>query len=89
MADQEPHDELSFVELASYRAVTTDRRKIGGNVIKAKNVAMTGVLQVGAGTDPSDQPTVTIHREGEKILGAEFLCKCGRCAVLEFDYEGE
>jgi hypothetical protein len=30
---------------------------------------------------------VVLHREGDVVTGAEFMCQCGRRATLSFEYE--
>lgn len=59
------------------------------NIIKAREVTLSGAVVVEhVGASPSE-PTVLVHREGDTVTGIEFCCVCGKSAAVRFDYGGE
>jgi len=79
--------DMSFTSLLEYRAVGPQVRVVRGNVIKAALAHVQGKERVGILEPENEQPLVVIHRDGEIISGAEFICSCGRRAMLDFEYE--
>ncbi len=82
------HDEGPFLDLASYKQVTLPER-VRGNIIKAAHIVSSGTEQVGVLANGKDEPVVVLHKEGEQVVSAEFVCKCGRSVTLHMDYEQE
>ena len=84
MEQQQPH----FMDLAEYRQADVPLRT-RGNIIKSTQVFLGGSQQIGQASGASDEPVILLHREGERITSAEFVCRCGRCATLSLEYEQE
>jgi hypothetical protein len=84
MENQQPQ----FMDLAEYRRADVPRR-VRGNIIKSTQVFLGGTQQIGQAAGESDDPVVLLHREGERITSAEFVCRCGRCAILNLEYAQE
>jgi hypothetical protein len=84
-------DEQGFTDLAEYRKVApTGERIERGNVIKSHSVRLRGVEQIGvAMNEVKGQPSVHVHKEGDRVEWIEFLCSCGRNAKVRFEYEAE
>ena len=86
MENQKRTYESSFTELAEFKKIGLKRRPERGNIIKARQVVHAGAEKVGVVEAGADQPTVIIHKTGDTVESAEFICKCGRSAMVEFDY---
>ncbi len=78
----------SFLDLASYSRVDVPG-EVRGNIIKAAHISISGTEKVGVIAGLKDEPVVVLHKEGERVTSAEFVCKCGRSVVLHMDYEQE
>ena len=89
MEDPTKISEPAFTELAEFNKVGVQQRPTRGNIIKARSVVQRGIEKVGIADSEPDQPTVIIHKTGGVVHSAEIVCKCGRSATLQFDYEGE
>jgi hypothetical protein len=79
-------EQEKFVDLASYKAINVTKR-IRGNIIKSANISMGNSVQVGVTTEGKAEPIILLHRDGDRVIAAEFVCKCGRSATLHLDYE--
>jgi hypothetical protein len=77
-----------FIDLAEYRQVSGPG-KPRGNIIKSAQISFRGVQQIGAPSERSDDPIVMLEKDGDRIVKAEFVCKCGRSASVQFEYEQE
>lgn len=77
-----------FMDLASYKQIEMPTRQ-HGNIIKAAHVSLGGSQRVGVLGDAKDEPMVVLHKEGERVTSAEFVCVCGRSAILHLEYEQE
>ena len=84
----ETSEEGPFLDLASYKRVEVPIHT-RGNIIKAGRVTSVGTEKVGVIASGQDDPVVVLHKEGEQVVSAEFICKCGRSAMLHLDYEQE
>lgn len=81
-----------FTELAEFRfggSKEADQLSSGHNVLKRHQIIRKGVEEVGVGDENSDDPMVFVQREGDKVTGVDFHCKCGRSASLRFEYDEE
>ncbi len=77
-----------FLDLAAYKRVGVPEQ-IRGNIIKAAHISIAGTEKIGVLAGAKDEPVVVLHKEGEKVTSAEFVCKCGRSVILHMDYEQE
>jgi hypothetical protein len=59
------------------------------NIIKASRVVRAKAEQVVVASDVDVEPTVLLHKDGDKIVAVEFLCKCGRSTKVQLSYEQE
>ncbi|MGA9120031.1 MAG: hypothetical protein WB699_11775 [Bacteroidota bacterium] len=83
-----PSEEKGFLDLASYKKVDMPS-KLHGNIIKAAHVSAVGAQKVGILAETKDDPMVILHKDGDRVTSAEFICKCGRSATLHLEYEQE
>jgi hypothetical protein len=77
-----------FVDLASYKSADVPPQ-IRGSIIKASQVSIERSVLVGSAQGTKNDPVILLHRDGERVIAAEFMCKCGRCATLHLDYGEE
>lgn len=84
----ENNDGGPFLDLAAYKKVEVPAQT-RGNIIKAAHIAITGKERIGVLSDGKDEPVVVLHKDGERVSSAEFVCKCGRSVLLHLDYEQE
>jgi len=81
-----------FTELAEFQMGATkepERAMVTRNVLKRNQVIRKGVEEVGMGEENSDDPLVFVQRDGDKVTGVDFQCKCGRSASLRLEYDEE
>jgi hypothetical protein len=78
-------EHTNFVDLASYKNANIPPQ-IRGNIIKARHVSIQNSVLVGTVQGTKNDPVILLHREGERVIAAEFVCKCGRTATLHLDY---
>ncbi len=77
-----------FIDLASYRKVDAPGRA-HGNIIKASRITVADSAEIDPPSDEPGKPVVVLHREGDRITTAEFICQCGRSATFQLEYEQE
>jgi hypothetical protein len=75
-----------FTELADFTLGGAELHAPGSrrNVLKRRQVMRRGV------DDKSpDDPLLFVQRDGDRVTGVDFLCKCGRSASLRLEYDEE
>jgi hypothetical protein len=82
-------NDQQFTDLLAYNKVDMGRSHSAQNVIKSSHVVNNGVQQVSIPSGNSDEPTLLIHRDGERIISVEFQCKCGRSTSVRLEYDEE
>ena len=89
MIRQEQAEE--FKELADctlghekHRGVSAKR-----NVVKRAQVVRKGIEEVGLEERSAEDPMVYVQRDGDRVTGVDFQCKCGRSASLRLEYDEE
>ena len=87
MATKAPVQGPGFTDLAEFRTLDAQPSAARGNIIKAHRVCIAGKQKIGIIESGNDQPTVLVHKDGDVVTGAEFLCTCGRRATIEFEYD--
>jgi hypothetical protein len=80
-----------FTELADFTLGGTVPRasRSPRNVIKRRQVVRRGVEEVGVDEKSSEDPLLYVQRDGDRVTGVDFLCKCGRSASLRLEYDEE
>jgi hypothetical protein len=80
-----------FTELADFRLEGAEHQAQGSprNVLKRKQVLPGGVEEVGVDDKNPDDPLLFVQRDGNRVTGVDFLCKCGRSASLRLEYDEE
>jgi hypothetical protein len=78
-----------FTELAEFPKVGVCKVQLRGYIIKANSVVLGKDKKVGIADSSPEQPSLIIHKSGDVIESAEFVCKCGRSATLQFDYDDQ
>ena len=89
MTDAAANDGTSFEELNAFTTVSPVSRSGGGNVLKAGRCSSRNPVKISIEAGDQDRPTIILHRAGEIVEKAEFICPCGRTATLNFDYGEE
>lgn len=79
----------SFTDLATFQHVATTSSSTKSNIIKSSTVHAGGKATIEVLDGNHSEPTVFIHRDGERILKIEFTCSCGKSTHLDLEYEGE
>jgi|WetSurMetagenome_2_1015567.scaffolds.fasta_scaffold28657_4 hypothetical protein len=80
-----------FTELADFTLGGAEAHAPGSrrNVLKRKQVLRRGVEEVGVDDKSPDDPLLFVQRDGDRVTGVDFLCKCGRSASLRLEYDEE
>jgi len=81
-------EEGPFLDLVAYKRVDVPEQ-VRGNIIKAAHISIGGTEKIGVLAGSKDEPVVVLHKEGDRVTSAEFVCTCGRSVSLYMDYEGE
>jgi hypothetical protein len=78
-----------FTELAEFTIGGPDQPQLSHkrNVIKSRQVVRKGVQEVGLNETNQEDPLLLVERDGDRVTGVEFLCKCGRSASLKLEYD--
>jgi len=79
----------SFTDLGSFQHVATSSSSTKSSVIKSSTVHAGGKAVIEVLDGNHSEPTIYIHRDGERILKIEFTCSCGKSTHLDLEYEGE
>ena len=82
---------MEFTELADFTLNRPDEPPMLAkhNVIKRSQVVARGIQEVGLGEADGEDPLVLVQRDGDRVTGVDFLCKCGRSAKLKLEYDEE
>ena len=80
-----------FTELADFTLGGAEPFATGPhrNVLKRKQVVRKGVEEVGVDDKNPEDPLLFVQRDGDRVTGVDFLCKCGRSASLRLEYDKE
>jgi hypothetical protein len=81
--------EEEFTDLASYQKVNMPGVRSDANVIKRVHVVHSGVEEIHRDSDGHASPDVVVHRDGDVIVGIDFVCKCGHSASIRLEYDEE
>jgi len=79
----------TFVELGSATIPKQSAARSGGNIFKNIQVNSVQFNSFSVKSKNDCEPTVNIHKDGEKIECVEFVCSCGKTKLLKFDYDVE
>jgi hypothetical protein len=79
----------TFTDLAAFQHVATPSAATKSSIIKSSEVSVGGKAIIEVLDGNHSEPTVYIHRDGDKILKIEFTCSCGKSTHLDLEYEGE
>ncbi len=79
----------SFVDLMSYDSLKTRSESVQSSVIKSSYVRNEGAAKIELLDGCRTEPSVYIHRQGDKIERIEFVCTCGKSTHVSLDYEEE
>ena len=88
MVEDQDQRKRNFVDLVDYHE---KRKRMGprGNIIKAARIVRSGSEQVVVASEVGVEPTVLLHKDGDRVVAVEFLCKCGRSTTVHLSYEQE
>lgn len=81
--------EEDFTDLASYKKVKMPGIRSDDNVIKSVHVVHSGVEEIHRDTEHHGSPDVVVHRDGDIVVGIDFVCKCGHSASIRLEYDEE
>ncbi len=59
------------------------------NVVKRAQVVRKGIEEVGLEERSAEDPMIYVQRDGDRVTGVDFQCKCGRSASLRLEYDEE
>jgi hypothetical protein len=66
-----------FADLESFEAIRSQGGLQAGNVLKGAHVAPGEARAIEIHDESEDQPAIIVRREGDRVVGIEFICKCG------------
>ena len=78
-----------FTDLAAYKKVSMPGVRSDDNVIKRVHVVHSGVEEIHRDTQEEGSPDIVVHRDGDVVVGIDFVCKCGHSAGIRFAYDEE
>ena len=80
-----------FTELADFTLGGAEPHVPGSrkNVLKREQIVRKGVEEVGVDEKSSEDPLLFVQRDGDRVTGVDFLCKCGRSASIRLEYDEE
>lgn len=81
--------EDSFVGLTSFNHITTFVASAKSSLVKSSSVKDTGVAKIEVSDGDGSEPSIHVHKQGDKITKIEFICSCGKSTHLDLEYEGE
>jgi hypothetical protein len=81
--------EEEFTDLASYKKVNMPGIRSDDNVIKRVHVVHSGVEEIHRDIDSHGSPDIVVHRNGDVVVGIDFICKCGHSASVQLEYDEE
>jgi hypothetical protein len=76
----------TFIDLAAYGVISKGLRAFRGNIIKRQDVRVAGTRTIQVAETPPGDPAVHIHRNGDHVESIEFVCECGRTALISLEY---
>ena len=89
MTQQDVSQGDDFTDLAAYKKVSMPGVRSDDNVIKSVLVVHSGVEEIHRDTEEAGTPDIVVHRDGEIVVGIDFVCKCGHSAGIRFAYDEE
>jgi hypothetical protein len=78
-----------FTDLAAYKKVSMPGIRSDANVIKRVHVVHSGVEEIHRDAHEEGTPDIVVHRDGDVVVGIDFVCKCGHSASIRLAYDEE
>jgi hypothetical protein len=89
MAHKAAVQEDEFTDLAAYKKVSMPGIRSDDNVIKRVHVVHSGVEEIHRDSEEGGAPDIVVHRDGDVVIGIDFVCKCGHSASIRLAYDEE
>ena len=78
-----------FVDFSSFEHICSSAHSTKSSVIKSTSVKDRGVAKIEIIDGESTEPSIYIHRQGERISKIEFVCSCGKSTHLDLEFDEE
>lgn len=84
-----PGSENPFLDLSAFDHVSAPVKSASSSIIKSSTIAETGIAKIEIFEGCDSEPTITVQRDGDRIIKIDFICACGKTAHLDVKYEEE
>ena len=89
MAEEQAQKTESFVDLLSYDNLKTNTESTRSSIIKSSLIRDAGVAKIEIIDGNRVEPSIFVHRKGDRIEKIEFVCTCGKSSHVAMEYDEE
>ena len=87
--EQEHKKQSTFVDFLSYEQLRPEAEQSHSSIIKPTSIKSAERVTMEFLDGVSSEPSILIHRQGDRVERIEFVCPCGKSSHVKLEYDEE